>query len=301
MTPQPLFSLLVPNYNNARYLPALVTSVIRQTYANWELIFVDDASQDDSVAVMETWRSEKRIKVIRFPVNRGAGAAFGAAAATASGEILGMLGADDALQEDALDAMVDAHRSLPDASLINSDLVVCGDDLRPAGRQSSFGPLPAGGTLIRNCCVSNFATFKRNAYLHTSGFDSSFLRAVDHDIYLKLEEVGSLGYVPEPLYLYRTHRKGISQGDNGMRAAQSALRARGNAYVRRLGTSLPNLTTSEYRDMMSVYHRREAQVAGGGRFESLRELARAARFRPGLASSAAFWGSAARSLLKTAG
>lgn len=299
MKANPRFSLLVANFNNRSYLEAMLESVLGQTYANWELIVVDDGSTDGSRDVLRAWTPrDPRISILEHASNRGVGAAFSNAAASASGEILGMLGADDALRSDAIEMMVEAHGNHSEASLINSDLVMCDENLKPLAQHSPYGPLPPGETLIRNCPISSFATFKRVQYARTAGFDPSFKRAVDHDLYLKLEEVGSLAYVPEPLYLYRTHSGGISQGDNGIRAAQSALLARGNAYGRRLGTGISNLTQREYREMMSIYHRREAELLDSGeRFGSLRHLGKSAAYRPLTALKPSFWNAAVHHLL----
>ena len=48
MTNQPLFSVLIANYNNGKYLMDAIESVRRQTYTNWEIILVDDSSTDNS-------------------------------------------------------------------------------------------------------------------------------------------------------------------------------------------------------------------------------------------------------------
>jgi glycosyltransferase involved in cell wall biosynthesis len=273
----PLFSILVASYNNGRYLGELYESVLAQSYSNWELIVADDASSDESFQIINGWLSNPRVRVEAHHTNRGAGAAFRSAANLATGEIMGMLGADDALRQDALAQMVDAHLAQPGASLINSDLVICDQSLQPTGAPTPFHPLDPGATLMQEVCISSFATFKTSAYRKTSGFDASLRRAVDHDIYLKLEEVGDVGYVASPLYLYRSHPGGISQGDNGTAAAQSAILAKCAAYQRRKGTNLPNITHREYRQLRSVYERREAQRYGRSKpLRGLTHLARAA-------------------------
>ncbi|MEJ7759428.1 MAG: glycosyltransferase [Gemmatimonadaceae bacterium] len=289
-TPDPLFSVLVASYCNGPYLEAAVESVLRQSYANWELVIVDDASTDNSVDVLSQWRTDPRVRVMTHAVNQGAGAAFATAAAAASGELMGMLGADDALTANALEKMADAHARHPAASLINSDQTICGVNLAPLGIASPFGPRLSGSSLIYDCSVSNFATFKRSAYVRTRGFDPAFRRAVDHDLYLKLEEVGELEYVAEPLYLYRTHSGGISQGTNGILAAQYALVARANAYKRRRGTIVPNLTRREFREAMSTYHARQATLqVSASRLERLQHRIRSVLFRPLGVLASSFW------------
>lgn len=272
----------------------MIQSVMAQSYEHWELVVVDDASTDDSLSILARWSQEQRIKVFSHDVNRGAGATFASAANMATGEILGMLGADDALRHDAVERMVAAHLADAGASLINSDLVACDEHLQPLGAPSPYRAVREGESLIQDCCVSNFATFKREAYLRTAGFDTNAKRAIDHDIFLKLEEVGSLGYVPEPVYLYRKHTAGISQGSSGMLAAQASLRARGAAYRRRLGTSLPNITRREYRTLMGTFHLREAQHPPTSSRTALGHLVNAVSYDPALLLRRSTWTTAAR-------
>lgn len=239
------FSVIVANYENSRFLPDLVRGMLSQTYADWELVIVDDRSQDDPAPYLEPFLPDPRIRLIRHDVNRGAASAFRTAAGAATGELIGMLGADDALLPDALEKMARAHAGNPSASLVTSTCYACDEDLRITGVYKHYRPIPPGGTLIREMCIGNFATFKREAYLRTAGFDPAFRRALDHDIFLKLDEVGEIVCVDEPLYLYRSNPIGISQGENGSRAAQYSLLARYRAYCRRLGTSKDNLTRGE--------------------------------------------------------
>jgi len=254
-----LFSVIVASYNNGRYLRELFDSMLAQSYQNWELIFADDCSTDDSLAIVKQFSEEdSRVKFFEHSKNLGVGAAFRTAADHARGEVIGMLGADDALTSDAIEKMVAAHLNAPEASLINSDAYRCDENLNILGKCESFSELPLGVSLIENICVSNFASFKKAAYDKTLKFNSSFKRAVDHDIFLKLDELGSLSYVHEKLYLYRENPNGVSQNNNGLRASQSSLLAKRDAYFRRLGTTKKNLSYLQFKTMMITYYLRES-------------------------------------------
>lgn len=56
------FSILMANYNNARYIEESIKGVISQTYSNWELIIVDDFSTDDSISRIQPFLKDKRIR-----------------------------------------------------------------------------------------------------------------------------------------------------------------------------------------------------------------------------------------------
>ena len=285
-----LFSVIVANYDNGRFLPDLVKSVQAQTYTSWELIIVDDASTDESLRILSPFLADGRIRLIRHEINQGAGAAFRTAADKASGYVVGMLGADDALPPQSLEKMMAAHQAFPEAGLINSDCYECNPDLSIVRVYPGYRALQESEKLIENICVGSFAAFKRESYLKTSGFDTTQKKAVDHDIYLKLDEVGKLGYVHEPLYLYRNNPSGISQYANGLRAAQWSILACEKAYRRRLHTTKENLSREQYVQMMMTWYVREAffyrkkDVAACNRL-----LARGAMAFPGLLGRKAFW------------
>lgn len=291
---QPLFSVVVANYNNGRFLPQLVNSLLKQTYLNWELVIADDASTDDSLQYIKKVAGEHaNVKYVCHEVNQGAGATFKSATDASVGELVGMLGADDALVEDALQKMYDAHELYPDASLITSRAYDCDEEMNVTGVCDIGNEQPEGVSFLYEVAISNFVTFKRAAYQKTSGFDPQQIRAVDHDIFLKLEEVGTVKFVDEPLYLYRRHSGGISQGSNGMKAATFSLRAKLNAYDRRRAANYqPNFTEQEYQQSAWAYYTRGANM-----FRQQGEYSKSAgfnikslKYKPGYLFARPFWG-----------
>ena len=66
MEKNPLVSVIVPNYNYARYLDARIDSILRQTWTDFELILLDDASTDTSREILEKYRNHPRVSRIEF-------------------------------------------------------------------------------------------------------------------------------------------------------------------------------------------------------------------------------------------
>lgn len=60
----PLVSIILPVYNVAKYLPVCLDSILAQSYPNWELIIIDDGSQDNSLAISQDYA--KQIRALRF-------------------------------------------------------------------------------------------------------------------------------------------------------------------------------------------------------------------------------------------
>ena len=90
--------------------------------------------------------------------------------------------------------------------------------------------------------ISHFKTFTRAAYRKTRGFDIRQKKAVDKDIIYKLEEITKFKFIAKPLYYYRQHSKGISQGKNVFTAKYYNYMAKYNTYLRRRNTDLPNFS-----------------------------------------------------------
>jgi len=107
-------SVIVSNYNYARYLPIAINSVLAQTYPNFEIILVDDGSKDNSREVIAQLQqlAPDKIKPIYQP-NQGQGAAFNTGFAAASGDIIAFLDADDVWQPQKLQRIVEQFCSCP--------------------------------------------------------------------------------------------------------------------------------------------------------------------------------------------
>jgi len=96
VTTQPLVSIITPLYNAAPYIEKTIQSVLDQSYQNWELIIVDDASTDTSVAIVTTnFGNEPRIKLTTVSSNQGAAHCRNLATAEATGDYIAFLDADD--------------------------------------------------------------------------------------------------------------------------------------------------------------------------------------------------------------
>ena len=89
-----LVSIVMPNYNGGRFLKESIQSVISQTYSNWELLFVDDCSTDDSLELVRSFRDE-RIRIFQNETNSGAAVSRNYALRIAKGKWIAFLDSDD--------------------------------------------------------------------------------------------------------------------------------------------------------------------------------------------------------------
>lgn len=96
-------SILTPAYNEEQFLPSMLESIQSQTCEDWELLLVDDGSTDKTARIIEEWAAkEPRIRVVSLRKKLGKVAAFNAAFAASSGDLVCHVGADDFLPKDSL-------------------------------------------------------------------------------------------------------------------------------------------------------------------------------------------------------
>src|SRR6202034_2781874 len=141
---EPLVSILVSNYNYARYIGDSLQSALDQTYTNFELIVCDDGSTDDSVSVIEEYeRKDPRLRFIRKR-NGGQASGFNAAFAASRGEIIALLDSDDRFLPHKVERVVADFRAHPDSGFGVHRVIRMSANLRRQGVWPMTAPLPSG-------------------------------------------------------------------------------------------------------------------------------------------------------------
>ncbi len=251
-----LFSVLIANYNNANYIDAAIDSIKNQTYSDWEIIIVDDCSTDVFKTKAATYSEENRIKIYFNGENQGCGYTKRRCCDLATGQVLGFLDPDDILHPEALETMINAHKFHPTCSLIYSSHYICNEylEVKRVAEYCKALPLDTPYLLLSDGSIHHFATFKQGSYLKTEGLSPDNKKAVDQDLYYKLEEVGGVFFINTPLYYYRIHNQGISTSGNEAAATLWHYKIIEEACLRRLDllktkkdSPLVNLYKARYR------------------------------------------------------
>lgn len=94
MSNKPLVSVVVPTYNDSKYIKEAMLSIINQTYSNLEIVVVDDFSSDNTVEIIESF-NDKRIKIIRNDYNRGAAYSRNIGIKNCAGDYISFMDGDD--------------------------------------------------------------------------------------------------------------------------------------------------------------------------------------------------------------
>lgn len=212
MDKDPLFSVLIANYNNGCYLQETIDSVLVQNYGNWEVIIVDDKSTDNSFKIYDNYKNDSRFHVYFNEENMGTGYTKRRCVEMARGEICGFLDPDDVLVgTNVFEEMVQTHLAHLYVSLVYSDMYMTDVNLNVVSEWLGRD-VPEGSSALefRDWPFSHFATFKKEYYLKTEGVNAAMQRAVDYDLYYKLEEVGSVKHINHFFYKYRNTPNSIS-------------------------------------------------------------------------------------------
>lgn len=129
----PLVSIIVTNFNYARYIETCLQSIADQTYTKLECVIVDDVSQDNSVKIIERFidsnQASDRFRLVQHGENQGQMAAFQTGLEHTSGRFVVFVDADDLLLPDFIETHLKAHlNSSYEAALSNSDQFQIGSD-----------------------------------------------------------------------------------------------------------------------------------------------------------------------------
>ncbi len=234
MISSPLFSILVANYNNAKFFDDLFPSLISQTYKNIEIIFVDDCSTDNSLDEVEKYaKNDPRIKVFKNNQNQGCAPTKKRCIELSSGEYFGFVDPDDFIETNAVEKMINELKKCSEIALVCSRFYLHNENLTEKQTIALHQDIREEKILMFGFAPNHFSAFSRQKYNLTQGIDTSFKRAIDRDLVLKMEEVGRVVRIPEYLYHYRINSNSISHNLNAYKAQYWAWQARYRACERR--------------------------------------------------------------------
>jgi glycosyltransferase involved in cell wall biosynthesis len=123
----PTFSVIMTSYNYEAYIGAAIKSVLSQTFADWELIIIDDCSSDGSWSIIQSFNDD-RIKSYRNEINQGACAAYNKALSMAHGEFIASLDSDDIYLPHKLERQAVFLKAHPEIDICGSYIIETAHD-----------------------------------------------------------------------------------------------------------------------------------------------------------------------------
>jgi glycosyltransferase involved in cell wall biosynthesis len=206
---EPAVSILLPTYNGLPYLREAVESVRAQTFANWELIVIDDGSTDASIAWLESLR-EGRLRVL--PNNHIAHRARlrNRGIAEARAQWIAFLDSDDRWTPTKLERQLEYHAALPDLQWSYTGRTVIDKDGNRVRNPRHQPWHPRSGRLLVplltfDAAIALPSVLVRRSFLQRAGGFADQRWGEDYELWIRLAQQAECGLVDEPLVEVRAH------------------------------------------------------------------------------------------------
>ncbi|MDQ1538012.1 MAG: hypothetical protein QOE58_2405 [Actinomycetota bacterium] len=190
-------SVVVPSYNNAPFIEATMDSILAQTYQDFELVVADHSSADRTWELLQPYRADPRVRLLRTEAGGGAPRNWERVTAQARGELVKLVCGDDLIYPDCLRRQVEAMDANPSAVLVAAqrDLIDARGDIllsrrglagltgRVSGRVAARHTVVAGSNIFGEPgCV----LFRRQALQDAGGWDSRHPFVIDEATYVNV-------------------------------------------------------------------------------------------------------------------
>lgn len=209
----PTVSCLMPVYNAERYLEEAVESILSQTMVDWELILVDDGSQDSSGEILSRLSlREPRIKILSQS-NTGIVGALNAGLSLCRGEYVARMDADDISFPSRFErqsAYLAAHQ---ECVLVGGIALSSKPGCKREGADSGGGRFTTDLTRFPPrlaVSVHPLIMVRRSALVCIGGYSAKFPHAEDHDLYIRISKFGRIVNPPIDILFYRRHSNQVS-------------------------------------------------------------------------------------------
>lgn len=221
----PSFSIVIPTYNHAHFLRTALDSIRAQTFGDWEAIVVNNFSEDDTIAVVESY-DDPRIRLVNFANHGVIAAARNHGLSLTQAPFVAFLDSDDFWYPEKLQLCLD--KLARDYDLVcHSEVWVGPGNHR---REVHYGPEARStyeSMLLDGNCISTSAVVVRRDWLERVGgfsVEPDFVTAEDYELWLKLSRDGArIGFIDEVLGEYLIHDANQSRSALRNMAAVSAV------------------------------------------------------------------------------
>lgn len=218
----PFVSVIIPNYNHARFLDERIQSVLNQTYQNYEVIILDDKSTDNSVEVIEKYRNSPQISTIIIN-DENSGSTFKQwhkGFELAKGDLIWIAESDDSCDKTLLERNVknfinDEHCVLSFAcSLRMDENGVLHNKMQNIQKDISLDGMSFNRQyMFCGCVVANAssALFKKNIAIEADKIYMNYKGGGDRVFWMEIAECGNVSIIKDPLNYFRKHNSNTTK------------------------------------------------------------------------------------------
>lgn len=224
-----LVSIIMPNYNSGKYITETIQSVLAQTYQNWELLFVDDCSTDNSLEIVSAYK-DKRIRIFQNECNSGAATSRNKALREAKGKWIAFLDSDDVWENDKLEKQLN-YMVVNNYDFTYTRYVRIDDESNPMGVEIT-GPREIGKhEMFRYNYLGCLTVIYNSEKTGVIQIEPSLKNRNDYAIWLKVCKFCECYLLDERLAKYRVRKKSLSH--DGLKK-----KIQGQYYLYRCGENM---------------------------------------------------------------
>ena len=209
----PLISVLLPAYNAERYVRDAIESVLSQTCGDFECIVIDDGSTDQTAAIVQRCAARDGRILLKTGPNQGVSNSLNQGLNMAGGQFIARMDADDICLPTRLEKQARFLQEHPDYVLVGSRCMLIDPDGFPICEKTDLAldheEIDASLMRMSWPLVHPAVMVRAEALRKIGGYDPQYKTNQDHDLFLRLAEVGRLANLDEVLLQYRQHFQSI--------------------------------------------------------------------------------------------
>jgi len=205
----PEVSIITPCYNSAKFLPETISSVLNQTFSDWEWLITDDCSSDNSVEIIKKI-ADSRVKLTVSEKNGGAGKTRNLSLEKATGRFITFLDADDFWEPNFLQEMV-AFMKNENCEIAYSNYARCDENLNPKIADFKAEKIVTFDNLLKTCRLSLLSSMYDSSRVGKEYFPTDSKRE-DHVMWLNLlKKIPVAKPLNKTMAKYRMHGSSVSR------------------------------------------------------------------------------------------
>ncbi len=206
-------SVVIPTHNRPGLLNNSINSVLSQTFRDFELIVIDDCSDDNTPNVLGGF-TDSRLKVIRNTTNKGIAAVRNIGVMSSKGEYIAFLDDDDEWLTDKLEQQLKIMEGGSESlGCVYSGCLVIGPNGSEVIRTSipKYRNIVLNDLLFENFITTSTVLLKKSCFDKTGLFDENIPFGEDYDMWIRFAEQFEYDFVKEPLTKYRVHQNSLTR------------------------------------------------------------------------------------------
>ncbi len=208
MIREPLISIILPTYNGSEYLEQAIKSCLEQSYYNFELIIVDDASTDETSKIINRYlKTDDRVRSIRHKKNSKLPSALNSGFSLANGSYLTWTSDDNCYRPQAITEMVAFLETHQKVDIVYSDYTM----IFEKNRQEKLVSVEKPETLWNGNCIGACFLYRNTVQEKLIGYAEDLNLVEDYDFWLRASACFKFQPLHKDLYIYRSHQNSLTE------------------------------------------------------------------------------------------